>query len=224
MGLLITGVRDDLVTVGQGVENEMKLNPFGDQVITPNGYGQFYDAARKGKLFTLATAVGATLNGQTNPLGAAGTALLALYNPNNSGIAAVILRASCNIVIGASATSAAPCWNYIPSNTSHGITAAGSNGAFCTRLDGTQSSIKTFVGAALTGSIASTFLRNWMGSQAEPRHAGAASENGVNMITEETDGSIIVVPGSVLIANMSAAGAALTGCMSVLFAEVPYPN
>lgn len=218
---VIEGVRNDMIRVAPGAPAPMRLDPYAAQIVASNGLGQFADAARLGRLFTLSTAVGATLNGQTNPLAAGGTALLALHNPIGSSKAAFILRASASIVVGASATLAVPCWNFIPTPT--GITAAGSNGGICTRLDGTQGSIKTFVGAALTGSVQATFLRHWMGTQAEPRHAAAASETGVNVITEETDGSIIVTPGTVLIANIAQAGAALTGCLSVLYAEIDWP-
>src|SRR5688572_13607313 len=121
-GIAVAYERDDspsVVNTGQSVPN---LGPFREQMTAPIGLGEYFDLSRKGMLFTATTATAATLNGLTSPLGAGGTALLALYNPINSGVIAVILRASCKIIAGASATLSTPTWNYIDTVTPHGIT------------------------------------------------------------------------------------------------------
>jgi hypothetical protein len=219
-GLLVGGKRSDGATIGNNVEDSFALGVFRETLITPTGLGQYYDLCRRGAVFTVSTAVGATLNGQTNPLGAGGTALVAITNPLASLYDCVILRAGVMMVAGASATMAQPCWNYLPSLTS--ITAAAGSADVCGRIDGTsKSGFGTWVGAAMTGSIASTYWRNWFGSWSEGRHAGAASENGTLSMFEETDGAIIIPPGAGLIANIAQAGAVLTGCVSILFAKVP---
>lgn len=206
---------------GKNVETDGRAGPYSELIVNDVGFGRFFESARNGRIFTLASAVGATLNGQTNPLGAGGTALVAINNPVNNVKAAVILKAFCSIILGASATPVLPVWNYIPSPT--GITAAGSVGGISMQLGALQSTMKTFVGAALTGSVAATFLRPFMGSYSDPRHAGAASETAAAVLFEDTDGSIIVPPGVCLIANIAPAGAAATGCIGFTWAEVDWP-
>ena len=198
-----------------------RCGAYSELVIGQVGLGQFFEAARVGRIFMLASAVGATLNGQTNPLGAAGTPLAAIVNPVSSGKAGVILRAFSSLIPAASATPVLPVWNFIPSPT--GVSAAGGSASISMQLNNLKSVMKTFVGAAMTGSAAATFLRPFMGNFNDPRHAGAASETGAGVLVEETDGQIIVPPDTALIANCAPAGAAVTGCIGFVWAEIEWP-
>lgn len=200
-----------------GGDAKFRSDPTSASVITA-AHGELWEAARLGRVFLVASAVGATLNGQTNPLGAAGTPLVAIHNPPGNTKAAVIWKAFCSLICGASATPVLPVWNYIPAPA--GITAAGGSAAVNMLLGGQGSSMKTFVGAALTGSAAATFLRPFMGNFNDPRHAGTTSETSAGILVEETNGGIIVPPGVCLIANAAPAGAAVTGCIGFIYEEV----
>src|ERR1051325_3748257 len=87
-----------------GVQADGRAGPFGELIVNDVGLGKYFEAARLGRVYAAATAVGATLNGNASPLAAAGTPVWALYNPSGNQRAAVILKASCLLVPGASAT------------------------------------------------------------------------------------------------------------------------
>lgn len=206
---------------GPNVQTDNRSGSYSELIVNDVGFGKFFEATKLGRTFMIASAVGATLNGATNPLGAGGTALVAINNPVNNNKAAVIIKAFCSVICAATATPVLPVWNYIPAPT--GITAAGSAGAISMQLNTMQSSMKTFVAAALTGSVAATFLRPFMGSFNDPRHAGTTSETSAGVLVEETDGTIIVPPGVCLIANTAPAGAAVTGCIGFTWVEIDWP-
>lgn len=209
---------------GAGVQTDGRSGPYGDLIVNDVGLGKYFEATRLGRIFSAATAVGATLNAAASPLAAAGTAVWGLYNPSGNTKAAAILKASCMMRPGASATPVFPVWEYRTNLT--GLTAAGVSTVAVNGVIGvgTVSTMKMYIAAALTGAAAaSTFLRNWEGSFDDPRHAGAASETGVGCVVEETDGRIIVPPGCFLNVAFDAAGAAVTGCVAVTWAEVDWP-
>jgi hypothetical protein len=203
------------------VQADGRGGAYSELIVNDVGFGRYFEAARQGRVFMASSAVGATLNGQTNPLGAAGTAVLALHNPPGNTKAAVILKATAALIGAASATLVLPVWNYIPAPT--GITGPGTSLALNMLLGGPASTMKTFVNAVLTGSAAATYLRHWHGSFTDPRHAGAASETSAAVLVEETEGSIIVPPGVCLIANTAPAGAAITGSLSIVYTELDWP-
>src|SRR5438876_325029 len=89
---------------------DARAGAYSELIVNDVGLGRLFEANRTGRLFMLATAVGATLNGLTNPQAAGGTALIAINNPVNNTKAAVILKASCSIITGASATPILPVW------------------------------------------------------------------------------------------------------------------
>lgn len=221
-GLLVAGKRNDGSTISNGVEDTFNMGAFREAMMSPVGLGQYYDLNRRGLLYTVSTAVGATLSAQTNPVGAGGTPLLCITNPASGLNDLVILRAGVMMVAGASATMAQPCWNYFTPAALSPMTAVAGTGDVCCRVDGlTKSGMGTFIGAAMTACLTSVYWRNWFGSWSEGRHAGAASENGTLSMFEETDGSIIIPPGGGIVANIAQAGAVITGCVSILFAKVP---
>lgn len=206
---------------GANVQSDARSGPYSEIIVNDSGLGKFFESTRYGRVFSLATAVAATLNGNAGALGAGGTPVIAISNPASNAKAAVILKASCILAPGASATPIVPLWYYIPAPA--GVTAAGSSGGVNQLLGAPGSTMKTFINAALTGSLAATLLRPWQGAYAEPRHAGAASETGAGSIVEETDGSIIVPPGTVLGVGFNVAGAAVTGMVGITWAEIDWP-
>ncbi len=206
------------------VQSDARAGALSELIVNDVGLGRYFEAARLGRLYILATAVGATLNGNATPIAAAGTPVWALFNPAGNTNAAVILKASCLLVPGASAAPIIPVWNFLTNLTAQ--TALGSQASVNAILSSTGSpgTMRSFIASALTGgTVASTFLRNWMGSFNDPRHVGAASETAAGILVEETEGSIIVPPGTILSTAFNVAGAAVTGCVSVLYAEVPWP-
>lgn len=206
------------------VLSDARSGPYSELITNDVGLGRYFEAARNGRLFMLATAVGATLNGNASPIAAAGTPVWALYNPQSNNRAAVILKSSASLICGASATPIIPVWNFLTDLT--GQTALGSQASVSAILSSTGSpgTMRSFIAAALTGgAVASSFLRQWWATYTEPRHQGAASETAAGMVVEETDGSLIVPPGVILSVAFNVAGAAVTGCVSVLYAEVDWP-
>jgi hypothetical protein len=206
---------------GGNVQADVRGGAYSELIVNDVGLGRFFEAARAGRVFSVATAVAATLNGNAGALGAAGTAVVAISNPAGNAKAAAIIKASAILAPGASATPIAPLWYFIPAPS--GVIAAGGAAAVNQLLGGPTSTMKTFINAALTGSLAATLLRPWWGTYAEPRHAGAASETGAGSIWEDTDGSIIVPPGCVLGVGFNVAGAAVTGMVGFTWAEIDWP-
>lgn len=207
-----------------GVQSDTRSGPYSELIVNDVGLGRYFEAARNGRLFTLATAVGATLNGNATPIGAAGTPVWALYNPQSNTKAAVILKSACTLVCGATATPIVPVWNFLTDLTAQ--TALGSQTSLSAVLSstGNPGTMRAFIASALTGgTVASTFLRAWFGTFNDPRHAGTTSETSAGTVVEETEGSIIVPPGVILSVAFNVAGAAVTGCVSVLYAEVDWP-
>jgi hypothetical protein len=207
-----------------GVQSDSRGGPYGELIVNDVGLGRYFETCRLSRIFILSTAVGATLNGNASPLGSGGTPVWALFNPPSNSRAAVILKASCLLVPGASATPIIPVWNFLTDLT--GQSALGSQASVSAIISstGAPGTMRSFIGQALTGgTVASTFLRNWMGNFNDPRHAGAASETAGGVVTEETEGSLIVPPGTILSVTFNVAGAAVTGCVSVVYAEVDWP-
>lgn len=218
---MIVGDKGKLST---GATTVSRSGAYAEQIVNDVGLGRFFETARYGKIFSLATAVGATLNGNASPLAAGGTPVWAIRNPVGNTTAAVILKATCMLIAGASATQIVPVWDIGLSET--GLTALTGAGTIRPNIIGGNytSTMVPYVASALTARAnASVMLRPWEGNFNEPRHAGAASETGACVVTEETDGRIIVLPGTILSVGFNAAGAAVTGCVSVTWAEIPAP-
>src|SRR6266851_3765644 len=192
------------------VVSDARSGAYSELIVNDVGLGRYFEAARNGRLFILATAVGATLNANASPIAAAGTPVWALYNPQSNNNAAVILKASCLLAPGASATPIIPVWNFLTNLTA--MTALGSQASVGAILSstGNPGTMRSFIASALTGGTgASVFLRNWMGSFNDPRHPGAALETAAGVLVEETEGSIIVPPGVILSVAFNVAGAAV---------------
>lgn len=207
---------------GQNVQTDGRSGPYSEFIVNDVGFGRFFEATRNGRMFSVSTANGATLNANATPLAAAGTPVLALYNPKGNTKAAVILKAVCQYTVAASATVFAPVWEY--RNTVEALTAAGSDSAISGLIgQGSSSTMRFFIASALTGAtVASALLRPWEGAWGEPRHPAAAAETGAAIITEDTDGRIIVPPGALINVAFTAAGAAVTGSVAISYAEVDY--
>jgi quinol-cytochrome oxidoreductase complex cytochrome b subunit len=209
------------VKISSGVQRTERLGAHGELIVNDSGFGRFFEATLNGRVFCVSTALGATLNGFAAPLGAGGTAVLALFNPAGNNKAASIIKAACTIIPGATATGIIPVWYFIPPNT--GITAAGTQAAVSALLGSLGSTMKTFINAAVTGSVAATTLRPWACSGGEPPLTAATIVGGTMSMVEETDGSIIVPPGSLLGVGFNAAGAAETGNVSISWVETEWP-
>lgn len=206
------------------VQTAARSGAYTELIVNDVGLGRYFEAARTGRLYTLSTALGATLNGMASPLAAGGTPQWALYNPQGNSKSAVILKATCQLICGASATPVLPVWNFLTNLTA--MTALGSQASISAGLStiGNPGSMRSYLNSALTGGTgASVLLRPWMGSYNDPRHVGAVSETSAGVIVEETEGSIIVPPNTILSVTFNAAGAAVTGSIAVLYAEIDWP-
>src|SRR6266404_2337518 len=107
--------------VAGGVTEDARLGPYADLIVNDVGFGRYFEATKNGRLFTATTALNAALN-VASPLGAAGTAPFALFNPSSSAKAAAILKVVVQVKVGATPVLNYPVWNAV---SVAGITAAG---------------------------------------------------------------------------------------------------
>jgi len=177
-------------------------------------HGRYYESAFRGNVWTLSTAVGGVTIASANVIAAsAGSPIVGVYNPVNSGKNLVIMRATTMLTSG-TAGAGGLVWGIIAPNA--GVTAAGGNGAINNATFVTGGSIaKTFTASALTGAGASVLFRFVGGST-----TGAAGANANLTVNEETAGDIICPPGGVVGIFAAAAGTSPIYMASMTWEEV----
>lgn len=205
----------------QGSEETVRLGPYLD-VIVQELHGRFFEQTRVGRVYSIPGTISGFAGAATHvsPLAAGtGTPVVGLYNPRGSGKAAVILQAAFIIAAVADTAVGIPVWNTIPDATQ--ITAA-QNAAPVPNLVGqaAASIMRGFTNAALTGSTLATYLRHLMPSSVQ---VAVATATAFTMMTENTDGSIIVPPGAFAGLALSAAGTTYNITGSLTYEEVDWP-
>ncbi len=209
--------RSGEVRTASGALKETRLGPYGDVITNDVGLGRYFEATRNGRLYTATTALNAALN-VASPLGAAGTPVLALFNPSSSGKAASIIKAVVQVKIGATPVLNFPVWNSV---AVAGITAAGNTTPTGLRIDGTSSTMRVYANTALTGGAAFALLRPFLGIG--PAYSGTVTTGNEGVYTEETEGSIIVPPGAAVTITFDVAGTNNTGAVAIVWAETDWP-
>jgi hypothetical protein len=200
-----------------GAQPTWRGGPYSEGIVGLIGLGRYFEAARNKRVFCATTALNAALN-VASPLGAAGTPPLAIFSPASSSTAAVILRATVHQKLGATPVDNFPVWNFV---SNAGITAAGNVTPVAARIDGTSSAMRAYANTALTGGAAFSLLRPFMGCIAG--QTGTLASGDVGGYVDDTEGSIIVVPGAAVAVTFDVAGTNITGAVSVVWAEVDWP-
>jgi hypothetical protein len=198
-----------------GTATPLRADVTGAQVTT-DAHGTYWEAARNGNLWILPTAyagvtlVAASAIGQT-----AWSPVLGLYNPTNSGKLILVVSGMVNYISG-TPPAGGVVWGFVPGPS--GITAAGGNAAINALTQQIGGSIaKTFVMAAMTGSIASQMLCSYPISP----FAGAVAATTPLGAWHLVNGMFLVPPGGAI----GLGGAAGTTCVvqaTIAWEELPY--
>jgi len=200
-------------SVTTGSTPAVRQGQLGD-VIVSELHGRYYETTYRGNTFTLSVATAAAITAYTG--GAAGTPMLAVYNPVNSGRNFVVLQASYANLVAASAAGTVTFGLY------YGPTAAITQTTLTypvnnLTLNRVGSSSQCFTNAALTSSTALTNVYP-LGQYYWATAAGAFT---TSPQVATIDGSIIIPPGTMISLGGSAALTSATWIGSLSWEEVP---
>jgi len=185
----------------------------GDAIVSEL-HGRYYETNYRGNVFLLSVSTAAAVTAYTG--GAAGTPMLALFNPTGSGKNLVILKASFGNVVAASAAGTVAWGLYF--GTTATITQATTVAPWSMSTQLQAGSVATgFRNVALTsGSAANNAIS--LGSYYWATAAGVASVLGAPV---DLEGSVIIPPGSYVALGGSAALTSATWIGSLQWEEVP---
>lgn len=200
----------------------------GAQIVS-DAHGRFTEAALRSSLFsagmTTTSIAGAAFT--TGTLGATATPIVGLWNPTNSGKNLVVLQARLQITVTAATATGGGnfmwCTAVNQSAISTGITplnryslaASGSvaKGFANTLLTGLSGNLTIQEASGLTGGVIGNFSQVGTAVGFVPGPGGATIDN--------IDGSIVLVPGSVLALLCTTTPVALSAASSILWEELP---
>lgn len=213
MAIQITGQGQGLPSIAQKSGPPASLNSgWMAELLVSQLLPRWAYLALNGALFSVAaTAVATPAAGY--PLGAAGTPLVAIYNPPGSGKNALIIKAS--LSVRAAGTVAAGTFGFSGGPTAT-ITAAISAYLNLLSLQQAGSAMKPYANTALTGSTALVAIRPFMSAG-----AGVTQSQFANIATEDVDGSLVVAPGNVIALSAAVTGTANTVDAALVWAELP---
>lgn len=185
----------------------------GDAIVSEL-HGRYYETTYRGNGFLLSVSAAAAITAYTG--GAAGTPMLALFNPAGSGRNAVILKASVGNVVAASAAGTAAFGLYF--GTTAAITQATTTTPWSMLTQLQSGSVMTgFRNVALTSSSAANNVIP-VASYYWATAAGAALVTGGPI---DLEGSLIIPPGSYVALGGSSALTSATWIGSLQWEEVP---
>lgn len=185
----------------------------GDAIVSEL-HGRYYETTYRGNSFLLSVSTAAAVTAYTGA--AAGTPMIALFNPVGSGRNAVINKASVGNVVAASAAGTVHFGLYF--GTTAAITQATTTAPWNMGTQLQSGSVMTgFRNVALTsGSAASNIIP--MASYYWATAAGAALVTGGPI---DLEGSVIIPPGAYIALGGSAALTSATWVGSLQWEEVP---
>jgi hypothetical protein len=201
------------ISATDGSINPVRLTKTGE-IAFSQAHGAYQEAVLRGGVWCLSSAAAGITVAAAHVIGAAaGSPLVGMFNPINSGVNLVMLRANSSWNSGTTGAGGL-VWGCIAANA--GVTATGANGAInMLTLASGGSLAKTFTNSALTGAGASVLLR-FLGGPT----VGALAANANQTVNEVTDGDIICPPGGVIGLFAATAGTSpIVGC-SVTWEEV----
>jgi hypothetical protein len=196
---------------------ELRVSRDGALVIS-DGHGFLYEAASRGTVYAVSTALtGTTVVADNVAPPAAGVAtVLSLLNPVGSGVTLEILR---GWVCYLSGTPGAGCWAWCGATVGTAITAApaGTAGGN-TRNAQVPSRGRTWTQTVLTGAPAHQLVRPFpTASFAAPL---AATTDGL-CVVDNVDGALVVTPGNLITLAPPAVGTSVVVSVGIMYAEVP---
>ncbi len=147
------------------------------------------------------------------PLGAAGTPMVAIYNPPNSGKNLLVISGSVSVRAAGTVAAGTFGWSGGPTTV---ITAAASTYLNMLSLTNTGSVAKPYSATALTGSSALTAIRPLMSAG-----AGVTQSQFANVCVDEVAGAMVVIPGNVIAISAAVTGTADTTDSALVWAELP---
>lgn len=190
-----------------------RAGQLGDSIVSEL-HGRYYETNYRGNVFLLSVSAAASITAYTG--GAAGTPMLALFNPVGSGKNLVITKVSIGNVVAASAAGTVAFGLYF--GTTATITQATTTAPWSMSTQQQSGSVATgFRNVALTaGSAASNVIA--LGSYYWATAAGVADlfNNGLDF-----EGSVIIPPGAYVALGGSAALTSATWIGSLMWEEVP---
>jgi hypothetical protein len=179
-------------------------------------HGRYYEQAYRGNMFTASVPAAAAITAYSG--GAAGTPMIALFNPTGSGKNAVILQTSIASVVAASAAGTVAFALYYGQTalTSATITAS-QQPTNLASLRQAGSSMITYTNTALTGSTA---LTNVLPLSAYYWATAAGAFIAPPAIVD-INGAVLIPPGGMVALGGSAALTSATWIGSLTWEEVP---
>lgn len=214
--------------LGEGAQSVVaRMARSGEQVIT-NLHGRYAEQALRGNIYTagmsLTSISNATFTIATTD--ATATPIIGLWNPANSGVNAVILRAYLGVSTTALQATGPGGYTWMVATGNSAIT-TGINPFRTSTLQQSGSACKAYANTALTGKTGT--LAAMRGSSLCGGSAGAYAflATAVAMQTqhvaqyEDIEGSIIVPPGGVLSLQCNTTPVAHSATSGLLWEEVP---
>lgn len=197
-----------------GATNVIRVDRTGC-LVTQDSHGKFYEAIKRGNVYFL------SIEG-ANPTAyagaAAGTPLLAIYNPTNSGKDISILQSSIGILTEGTgmAAQAFEYWIGVPSAIGTGALSLPTN-MYTQKTGGSISSC--FANVALTAQAGTlVFLRAIVSIGVTPGTTATKDVvNGVDLV----DGAIVISPGTLLVIGAAGTGTAAKIDASIIWEEIP---
>lgn len=212
--MLSQGQVGPIASTADGVQVALRSGKLGDQIFSEL-QPRYYEGAYRSSGFLLSVSTAAALTAYSG--GAAGTPMLALYNPVGSGKNAIITKANVSSVVAASAAGTVTFGLYF--GTTAAITQATTVTPWNMLTQAQSGSVVTgFRNVALTsGSAASNVIP--LGSYYWATAAGAALVSGT--IPADLEGSVIIPPGAYAALGGSAALTSATWIASLQWMEAP---
>jgi hypothetical protein len=186
---------------------------FGEQLIS-KALPDLYTLTKNGLVYTISAAA---INPSAFTGGAAGTPMVGIYNPPNSGVDVVILQVGVGIRTTGTAAAATDLNHWLANQGGTAVT--GTQTQATNNLTGIASGSRArcMVNTANTASLASTLVRP---SVSVGLTAATAITN-VQRLVDDVNGAVIVIPGNYYAYGLSVALTAAAISASIIYAEVP---
>jgi hypothetical protein len=211
--MLLQSIVGQPSAAGNNALTNGRAGQLGDTIVSEL-HGRYYETTYRGNSFLLSVSTAAAVTAFTG--GAAGTPMLALFNPPGSGRNAVINKAAVANVVSASAAGTAMFALYF--GTTATITQATTVTPWAMNTQLQSGSVMTgFRNVALTSGSAATNLI----PIASYYWASAAGVALVNNGVVDLEGAVIIPPGSYVALGGSAALTSATWVGSLQWEEVP---
>jgi hypothetical protein len=211
--MLIQGAAGALPSTRQTSGNPtLPVGTFGE-VYTSELAPAYYSLVKAGRVFTVS---GAGVNGSAFVGGAAGTPLIGLYNPANSGVDLAIISATYAFRTTGTAAASTDI-NFWMANQSAPVTGTQTQARNIYTQLTAGSSAWAMVNTANTGAAASALVRPSLSIGT----TAASPTLSLGVMVDEIRGGLVVAPGCYLALGQSVALTAASLDVSLTWAEIP---